>query len=274
MANNSRIEWTEATWNPIAGCAVISPGCTNCYAMRLAARLAAMGQEKYQGVTRKSGGRSKWNGEIRLDFSALDIPLKWMKGKIIFVNSMSDLFHEDVPLPFIKRVFQTMNETPHHTYQVLTKRANRLQEMSSQIEWTPNIWMGVSVENIDYAWRVDCLRRTGASIKFLSLEPLLGPLEDLDLADIDWVIAGGESGPGARPIQKEWVRSIRDQCVAGKVAFHFKQWGGINKKRTGRILDGRTWDDLPCRLKTKASSKAASVPRSTKPVTKERKIRA
>lgn len=249
MASGSRIEWTEATWNPIAGCTVISPGCTNCYAMRLASRLAAMGQEKYRGTTRKSGGRAKWNGAIRLDFSTLDLPRKWTKSKLIFVNSMSDLFHEDVPLPFIKKVFQTMNETPRHTYQVLTKRADRLRDVSSQIEWTPNIWMGVSVENAAYQWRIDCLRQTGAGIKFLSLEPLLGPLDELNFADIDWVIVGGESGPGARPMLKKWVRSIRDQCRSSEVAFHFKQWGGINKKRTGRILDGRTWDELPRKKK-------------------------
>jgi protein gp37 len=184
MADNSRIEWTEATWNPVAGCSIVSPGCTNCYAMRLAARLGAMGQMKYQGVTRKSGGRAKWNGQIHLDFSSLDLPRKWTKGKLIFVNSMSDLFHDEVPLAFIKRVFQTMNDTPHHTYQVLTKRAERLLGLSSQFAWTPNIWMGVSVESADYQWRIECLRKTGAAIKFLSLEPLLGPLEDLDLTDI------------------------------------------------------------------------------------------
>jgi protein gp37 len=245
MADNSRIEWTEATWNPVVGCTIVSPGCTNCYAMRLAARLEAMGQEKYQGVTRKSGGRAKWNGQIHLDFSSLDLPRKWMKGKLIFVNSMSDLFHELVPLPFIKRVFQTMNETPHHTYQVLTKRADRLLNLSSELAWTPNIWMGVSVESADYQWRIECLRKSGAAIKFLSLEPLLGPLENLDLADIDWAIVGGESGPGARPMLKTWVRSIRRQCKSAGVAFHFKQWGGANKKRSGRILDGRTWDELP-----------------------------
>jgi protein gp37 len=277
MASNSRIEWTEATWNPIAGCKVISPGCTNCYAMRMASRLAAMGQKKYQGTTRKSGGRPKWNGEIRLDFSALDIPRRWTKGKLIFVNSMSDLFHDDVPLPFIRKVFQTMNETPHHTYQVLTKRADRVRDLSSQIEWTPNIWMGVSVESADYQWRIDCLQQTGASTKFLSLEPLLGPLDDLDLTNIDWVIVGGESGPGARPMLKQWICSIRDQCISSEVAFHFKQWGGVNKKRTGRTLDGRTWDELPDAPKTKRSE-AVSPSRTNEVVSpsgsSKRKIRA
>ena len=267
MATGSRIEWTEATWNPIAGCTIISPGCTNCYAMRLASRLASMGQEKYQGTTRKSGGRAKWNGEIRLDFSALEIPRKWTKGKVIFVNSMSDLFHENVPFPFIKKVFQTMNETPHHTYQVLTKRADRLRELSSQIEWTPNIWMGVSVESTDYLWRIDCLRKTGAMIKFLSLEPLLGPLDELNFADINWVIVGGESGPGARPMPKKWVRSIRDQCKSSGIAFHFKQWGGVNKKRAGRILDGRTWDELPGALKFRMSSRVSVIPNDAGEVT-------
>jgi len=265
MAGNSRIEWTEATWNPIAGCTIVSPGCTNCYAMRMASRLAAMGQDKYRGITRRSGGRAKWNGEVHLDFSTLDLPRSWSRGKIIFVNSMSDLFHENVPFPFIKKVFQTMNETPRHTYQVLTKRAERLRDLSSQIEWTPNIWMGVSVENVDYEWRIDCLRQTGAVIKFLSLEPLLGPLDILTLSNIDWVIVGGESGPGARPMSKDWVRSIRDQCEVAKVPFHFKQWGGVNKKRTGRILDGRTWDELPSISRSKTAKKALPA-RQTKTV--------
>ncbi len=245
MAENSSIEWTEATWNPVAGCSIISPGCTNCYAMRMARRLEAMGQSKYAGTTRISGGRSKWNGTIRLDENTLELPTTWKTGRIIFVNSMSDLFHDDVPLTFIQKVFNTMEKTPRHTYQVLTKRAERLEELSSLLEWPANVWMGVSVENSDYLWRIDHLRRTGAVIKFLSLEPLLGPLDELDLRGIDWAIAGGESGPGARPMEVEWVRSIRDQCAASDVAFHFKQWGGVNKKKTGRILDGRTWNDLP-----------------------------
>lgn len=245
MANNSKIEWTEATWNPVAGCTILSPGCTNCYAMRLATRLAAMGQEKYQGITRKSGGRAKWNGRIKLDHSSLKLPQQWKRGRLIFVNSMSDLFHDDVPLKFIQRVFQTMNSTPQHTYQILTKRAERVQELSPQLTWTSNIWMGTSIENSDYSWRSDCLRRTHAAIKFLSLEPLLGPLDKLNLQGIDWVIVGGESGPGARAVQKSWVRSIREQCKSAGVAFHFKQWGGVNKKKAGRMLDGRTWDGRP-----------------------------
>lgn len=245
MANNSSIEWTEATWNPVAGCTVLSPGCTNCYAMRLAARLEAMGQAKYAHTTRHTGGRAKWNGRINLDQDALDIPKRWKAGKLIFVNSMSDLFHEDVPLDFIKEVFETMVATPQHTYQVLTKRAERLSTVARELVWPDNVWMGVSVENSQYLWRIDHLRNSGAAVKFLSLEPLLGPLERLDLRGIDWAIAGGESGPGARTMAVEWVRSIRDECARAGVAFHFKQWGGQNKKRTGRILDGRTWDGFP-----------------------------
>ena len=247
MATNSSIEWTEATWNPVAGCTVLSPGCTNCYAMRLAARLEMMGQPKYSGLTRKSGGRYKWNGRINLDSESLDIPKRWKVGRTIFVNSMSDLFHEGVPLEFIKDVFATMVTTPQHTYQVLTKRAERLEELAPHLPWAPHIWMGVSVESEAYEHRIDHLRRTGAAVKFLSLEPLLGPLDSLNLNGIAWAIAGGESGPNARAMPAEWVRSIRDQCKAAHVAFHFKQWGGVNKKRTGRTLDGRTWDEQPTR---------------------------
>lgn len=245
MANNSSIEWTEATWNPVVGCTVISPGCTNCYAMRMARRLEAMGQLKYAGTVRMSGGRPKWNGKIRLDEKSLSLPATWKTGRMIFVNSMSDLFHESVPLTYIKRIFETMTATPQHTYQILTKRADRLQALSNDLDWPRNVWMGVSVENADYAYRIDHLQRTGAAVKFLSLEPLLGPLERLNLAGIDWVIAGGESGPGARSMDVDWVRSIRDQCTDSGVAFHFKQWGGVNKKKTGRTLDNRTWDDFP-----------------------------
>lgn len=245
MGSSSSIEWTDATWNPVAGCTIVSPGCTNCYAMRMAARLEAFGQEKYAGTTRKTGGRSKWTGKIVLDRNALSIPHTWAKGRRVFVNSMSDLFHEDVPLDFITAVFKVMAATPRHTYQVLTKRADRLLELSDALRWPINTWMGVSVENEDHLWRVDRLRDTGAKVKFLSLEPLLGPLTDLDLSGIDWVITGGESGPGARPVSIDWVRGIRDVCVEAGVAFHFKQWGGAVKSRTGRELDGRTWDELP-----------------------------
>jgi protein gp37 len=204
-----------------------------------------MGQPKYTGTTRISGGRAKWNGTIRLDENSLTLPATWKVGRMIFVNSMSDLFHEGVPLEFIRRVFEAMAATPQHIFQILTKRAERLEELSASLVWPNNVWMGVSVENADYMFRIDYLRRTAAAIKFLSLEPLLGPLNQLNLIEIDWVIAGGESGPGARPMDANWVRSIRDQCEDSRVAFHFKQWGGVNKKKTGRILDNRTWDELP-----------------------------
>jgi protein gp37 len=245
MAVSSNIEWTEATWNPISGCTVLSPGCTNCYAMRMAKRLEAMGQEKYAGTTRISGGRPKWTGKLKLDHSSLKLPTRWNRGRLIFVNSMSDLFHDDVPLEFIQQVFEVMARTPQHTYQVLTKRAERLSKLGSKLDWAPNVWMGVSVESEAYWWRVDHLRRVGARVRFVSLEPLLGPLSTLDFTGIHWAIAGGESGPHARPVEGGWVRDIRDACIEQRVAFHFKQWGGSNKKRSGRILDNRTWDDLP-----------------------------
>jgi protein gp37 len=245
MSSNSPIEWTEATWNPVGGCSILSPGCTNCYAMRMASRLEAMGQRKYAGTTRKTAGRAKWNGKIVLDEAALEIPLKWKSPKIIFVNSMSDLFHEKIPVQFIARVFEVMRHAKHHTFQVLTKRAERLAQVALELPWPDNVWMGVSVESEEYVDRIHYLQSTPAHIKFLSLEPLLGPLNNLDLRGIDWTIAGGESGPSARPINPEWVRSIRDQCIDAGVAFHFKQWGGVQKKQAGRILDGRTWDELP-----------------------------
>jgi protein gp37 len=245
MGLASSIEWTEATWNPVAGCTVLSPGCTNCYAMRMASRLEAMGQKKYRTTTRISGGRAKWTGKIILDEVSLEIPKGWAKGRRLLVNSMSDLFHDAVPLDFISRVFEVMEETPQHTYQILTKRSERLKELGPSLRWPSNVWMGVSVESQDYWWRVDDLRRTGALVRFLSLEPLLGPIEAADLSGIHWVIAGGESGPGARPMRAEWVRAIRDACIEKRIAFHFKQWGGVNKKAAGRVLDGRTWDEMP-----------------------------
>ena len=234
MATNSAIEWTEATWNPLTGCDKISPGCKHCYAERLANRLQAMGQANYA------------NGfELTLQAQALDLPLRWKKPRTVFVNSMSDLFHKDVPVDYIKRVFGVMNQASWHQFQVLTKRSGRLLELSPELHWTPNIWMGVSVENHDYTFRIDHLRQTSARIKFLSLEPLLGPLPDLDLQGIDWVIVGGESGPGARAMKPEWVSEIRWQCHRSHTAFFFKQWGGVHKKKAGRLLDGRTWDELP-----------------------------
>lgn len=234
MSTNSAIEWTEATWNPLTGCNKISPGCKHCYAERMSKRLKAMGQASYA------------NGfNLTLHEHLLELPLKWKKPQTIFVNSMSDMFHKDVPLEFIQTAFDTMNRAHWHRFQVLTKRSERLAEISPQLQWAPNIWMGVSVETQDYVSRIDDLRSTNAHIKFLSLEPLLGPLKKLNLKGIHWAIVGGESGPGARPMEEQWVIDIRNQCVKAKVPFFFKQWGGVNKKKTGRLLDGRTWDDLP-----------------------------
>jgi len=234
MATSSSIEWTESTWNPLTGCTKISSGCKHCYAERMARRLKAMGQPNYA------------NGfALTLHEDALELPLRWKKPQTIFVNSMSDLFHEDVPDDFILSVFDVMRRASWHRFQVLTKRAERLAEISPRLPWAANIWMGVSVENADYAFRIDCLKQTGAGIKFLSLEPLLGPLPKLDLAGIDWVIVGGESGPGARPMAREWVVDIQRRCQSAEVPFFFKQWGGVRKKQAGRELEGRTWDEMP-----------------------------
>jgi protein gp37 len=234
----STIEWTESTWNPVTGCTKVSPGCKHCYAEVLAVRLKAMGQRNYR------------NGfEVTVQPHMLDLPLSWKRPQMIFVNSMSDLFHEDIPTPYVFRIFDVMRRASWHQFQVLTKRADRLAAVSARIEWPRNVWMGVSVENADYVERIEHLRRTNAYLKFLSLEPLVGPLPGLGLDDIDWVIVGGESGRGARPIRKEWVLDIRDQCRRAGVAFFFKQWGGANanKKAAGRTLEGRTWDELPAR---------------------------
>ncbi len=234
MASNSSIEWTESTWNPVTGCNKISPGCKHCYAERMAKRLQAMGQPNYV------------NGfELALHESALQLPLKWKKPQTIFVNSMSDLFHKDVPVAFILKVFEVMRKANWHNYQILTKRSARLLELDSILPWAPHIWMGVSVETEDYAFRIEHLRQTTAHIKFLSLEPLLGPLQRLNLNAIDWVIVGGESGPGARQMNPLWVIDIRNQCQKNGVPFFFKQWGGTRKKQTGRELEGRTWDEMP-----------------------------
>lgn len=238
MATNSAIEWTDTTWNPVTGCDKVSAGCKHCYAERMANRLQAMGQANYR------------NGfAVTLQPQMLEQPLRWKRPRRVFVNSMSDLFHERVPLAYIQRVFAVMNEARWHQYQVLTKRADRLAECSGHLPWARNVWMGVSIERDDFAWRADKLRETRAMTKFLSLEPLLGPLPSLELSNIDWVIVGGESGPGARPVKEDWVRDIRDRCVELKVPFFFKQWGGVNKKRTGRALDGRTWDEMPVAMK-------------------------
>jgi protein gp37 len=234
MATNSAIEWTESTWNPVTGCTKISPGCLHCYAERMAKRLHAMGQPNYA------------NGfKVATHEHAVDLPLNWRKPRTVFVNSMSDLFHRSIPTGFIARVFGVMLRANWHQFQLLTKRSERLLELEARLPWPSHVWMGVSVENQDYVFRIDHLRKTHAATKFLSIEPLLGPLSRLDLTGIDWVIVGGESGPGARPMKHEWAAEILEQCQAAKVPFFFKQWGGVQKKRAGRELNGRTWDEMP-----------------------------
>lgn len=233
MAKSS-IEWTEMTWNPTTGCDKVSAGCKFCYAEVMSKRLHAMGVEKY-----------KDNFELRIHYDALNIPYSWKHGKVVFVNSMSDMFHKDVPLEFIQRVFEVMNDNPQHVFQVLTKRADRLFELHKKLTWTHNIWMGVSVENQKVIERIDFLRKTNAKVKFLSLEPLIGPLPNLNLKKIDWVIVGGESGHKSRIMNPSWVIDIQEQCKKAKVAFFFKQWGGRNKKANGRELNGRTYDEMP-----------------------------
>jgi protein gp37 len=234
MASHSKIEWTEATWNPVTGCTKVSLGCRHCYAERMAKRLQAMGQPNY------ARGFS-----LTVHPHVIEAPLTWKSPQVIFVNSMSDLFHRDVPVDSILQVFDVMRRAHWHQFQILTKRSGRLLQIDSQLQWADNIWMGVSVEAAQYQSRIDDLRRTGAAVKFLSLEPLLGPLPELDLAGIDWVIVGGESGPHARSIEEQWVVDIRDQCVSANVPFFFKQWGGTNKKKAGRLLQGRIWDGMP-----------------------------
>jgi len=234
MATKSKIEWTETTWNPVTGCTKVSPGCAHCYAERFSKRLKAMGRLRYR------------NGFlVTTHEDVVTAPLRWKKPRLVFVNSMGDLFHEEVPESFVASVFQVMNRTPRHTYQVLTKRSVRLASIAPALRWSQNIWMGVSVEDGDYLNRAENLRKIPAKVRFLSLEPLLGPLPDLDLEGIQWVIVGGESGPGARPMRPEWVARIRDRCLEAGVPFFFKQWGGVNKKKTGRLLDGRIWDQMP-----------------------------
>lgn len=243
----SDIEWTESTWNPIAGCTMISPGCTNCYAMRLAARLEAMGNIKYRGTTRRSGRRAVWSGQLNMDERTLKAPLNWLRSQRIFVNSMSDLFHEEVPISFIQRVWDVMSRAHWHTFQILTKRPGRMREVltNNDFKILPNVWLGTSVECADYRWRLDELRMAPAQIRFVSFEPLIGPTSMVDLTDIHWAIVGGESGPQARPMEREWVDEIHHACRKQRVAFFFKQWGGRRKKKTGRLLDGRTWDEYP-----------------------------
>ena len=234
MAQSSPIEWTEATWNPVTGCTKVSPGCKHCYAERMAGRLRAMGLRSYR------------NGfALTLQPQALEAPLRWRRPRAIFVNSMSDLLHQGVPTAYIEAVFDVMRRAHWHRFQVLTKRSERLVRLGRRLDWPANVWMGVSVESERYRFRIDHLRETSARVRFLSLEPLLGPLPDLDLAGIGWAIVGGESGPGARPMQRAWVTDVRDQCRRAGVPFFFKQWGGVHKKRAGRLLDGVTWDELP-----------------------------
>ena len=234
MAQASSIEWTNATWNPVTGCTKISPGCKHCYAERMARRLRAMGQPRYRD-----------GFKVTLQPDVVQQPLRWRRPRMIFVNSMSDLFHKSVPDAFIAQCFDVMETASQHTFQVLTKRPERVARMVRSLPWPKNVWMGTSIENADYLGRIDSLTRVPATVRFLSLEPLLGPLPQLPLDGIHWVIVGGESGPGARPMDANWVFDIRDQCVQQGVPFFFKQWGGVNKKKAGRQLDGRLWDDLP-----------------------------
>ncbi len=234
MSASSTIEWTNSTWNPVTGCTKVSQGCKHCYAERFA--------ERFRGV---QGHPYEQGFDLRLWPDRLNLPLEWQEPQRIFVNSMSDLYHEKVPLNFIAKVFDTMARARWHTFQILTKRATRLAQVASSLPWPPNIWQGVSIENMDVAWRADELRKVPAAVRFLSLEPLLGPLEDLDFTGIHWVIVGGESGPGARPMKRQWVRSLRNRCQREAVPFFFKQWGGPIKSKTGRVLDGKTWDEMP-----------------------------
>jgi protein gp37 len=246
MAETS-IEWTDATWNPVAGCTILTAGCTNCYAMRMAARLEAMGVDKYVGVTRKSGGKAKWTGKIKLDHASLSVPKEWKKPKRVFVNSMSDLFHTDVPTGFIAEIWQVMAATPRHTYQILTKRPDRMSDVLSSPEFNvlPNVWLGTSVEDSKVLFRLDEIRAVPAAVRFVSFEPLIGSVAGANLKGIHWAIVGGESGPQARPLDTRWVDEIFDQCTDADTAFFFKQWGGKNKKVTGRTYRDRLWDDLP-----------------------------
>jgi protein gp37 len=246
VGDHSSIEWTEATWNPTTGCDRVSKGCDNCYALTLAKRLKAMGVARYQrdGDSRTSGP----GFGVTCHPEALSLPRKWRRPRLVFVNSMSDLFHAQVPLDFVQQVFEVMAETPRHTYQLLTKRARRLRRVAGELDWPPNVWMGVSVEDAEALLRVDDLRAVPAAVRFLSCEPLLAPLDGLDLTGIDWVIVGGESGPRTRPMDAQWALDVRDRCIEAKVPYFFKQWGGRTPKAGGRELGGRTWDDMPTHL--------------------------
>ena len=247
MADTS-IEWTDATWNPVAGCTVLSPGCTNCYAMRMAARLDAMGMEKYKGLTRKSGGRAKWTGKVRLDRPSLEIPGGWKKPRRIFVNSMSDLFHDAVPTDFMAEVWSVMEATPRHTYQILTKRPDRMAKITASLPVLGNVWLGASVESADYLDRIDDLRQVQASVRFISFEPLLESVAAANLDGIHWAIVGGESGPRSRPMLEEWVDEIEAACRDSGTAFFFKQWGGARKKAAGRRYRDQFFDEMPTPL--------------------------
>jgi protein gp37 len=247
------IEWTDSTWNPVAGCTILTAGCTNCYAMRMAARLEAMGTAKYAGLTRKTGGRAKWTGKIYLDRNALSVPATWAKPRRVFVNSMSDLFHADVPADFIADVWRVMADTPRHTYQILTKRPDRMVEIVPGLAKLPNVWLGTSVEDARVLHRLDELRRVPAFVRFISFEPLIGSVAGADLSGIHWAIVGGESGPKSRYMDPHWVDEIERMCRRYGSAFFFKQWGGKNKKRAGRELDGRTWDEMPSAPKMRAT---------------------
>ena len=247
MAQQSSIEWTDLTWNPVVGCSIESAGCKNCYAMRMAARLQAMGHDKYEGLTKQSKRGAVWTDKVRCHEESIDIPLAWKRPRRIFVNSMSDLFHPDVPSDFVRRIWSVMERTPQHHYQILTKRPHRMSALLRELAPEPlqNVWLGTSIEDRRVVGRIDHLRQVPASVRFISFEPLIGDVGQLDLTGIHWAIVGGESGPRSRPMDEEWVENILDQCLNAGTAFFFKQWGGVNKKKAGRILKGRTYDEMP-----------------------------
>lgn len=247
MAGLSDIEWTDATWNPVSGCVMVSPGCTNCYAMRMAARLQAMEHPVYKAVTRKSGNRPVWTGRLHLNHAALETPLRWRSPRRVFVNSMSDLFQDGVPGAFIREVWSVMEQASRHTFQILTKRPDNMLAATKEqhLPVLSNVWLGTSVENFDYVARIRILRKVPAAIRFVSFEPLIGSVGRVNLRGVHWAIVGGESGPAARPMEAEWVTEIQSACEEYGTAFFFKQWGGTNKKKTGRLLKGRTWDEYP-----------------------------
>ena len=247
MAGLSDIEWTDATWNPISGCLMVSPGCTNCYAMRMAARLQAMNHPSYRGVVRKSGGRPVWTGKINIIRKSLEVPLAWKRPRKVFVNSMSDLFQGGVPDEYIREVWSIMQRADWHVYQILTKRPENMRQILERLKLPvlPHVWLGTSVESADFKWRIKELQKVAATVRFISFEPLISDIGAVDLAGIHWAIVGGESGPKARPIEQKWVEKLQRSCAHQGTAFFFKQWGGTNKKAAGRELNGRTWDEYP-----------------------------